>query len=94
MRIAQQSDGFDGPQGVAVDRSLAPERRALVHLDLDPVALLHLPPDVVRLGEEHVGVEREDAGVGLDREQHVEQHRLLPLEGAREREPRMEVARP
>ncbi len=79
------------PQRVAVDRGLAPERRALVHLDLDPVALLHLPPDVVGLGEEHVGVEREDARVGLDREQHVEQHRLFPLEGAGERELRVEV---
>ena len=74
-----------------MDRRLAPERRALVHLDLDPVALLHLPPDVVGLGEEDVGVEGEHAGVGRDREQHVEQHRLLLLEGARERELRVEV---
>ena len=62
-----------GPERVAVDRRLAPERRALVDLDLDPVALLDLAPDGVRLGEENVGVEREDACVGLDREQHVEQ---------------------
>ena len=74
-----------------MDRGLAPERRALVHLDLDPVAVLDLPPDVVGLREEHVGVERENAGIGLDREQHVEQHRLFPLERAGERELRVEV---
>ena len=74
-----------------MDRRLAAERRALVHLDLDPVALLDLAPDVVGLGEENVGVEREDARVGSDREQHVEEHRLLALERAGERELRVEV---
>ncbi len=74
-----------------MDRRLAAEGRALVHLDLDAVALLDLSPDVVRLGEEDVGVEGEHAGVRLDREEHVEQHRLLLLERAGEREVRVEV---
>jgi len=38
-----------------------------------------------------VRVERENPRVGSDAEQHVEQHRLLALERAGEREPRMEV---
>ena len=59
--------GVARPERVAVDRGLAAEGRALVDLDLDPVALLDLPPDVVGLGEQHVGVEREDARVGSDR---------------------------
>ena len=79
------------PQRVAVNRSLAAERRALVHLDLDPVALLDLTPDGVGLGEENVRVEREHPSLGLDLEQHVEQHRLLLLERAGEREPGVEV---
>ena len=60
--------------------------RPLEDLDLRVVAPLDLAPELVGLGEEDVGVEREDARLRLEREQHVEQHRLLLLEGAGERD--------
>src|SRR5688572_24184258 len=74
------------PEPVAVRRGLAPEGRALENLDPDPVASLDLAPDVVRLREEDVGVEREDPGLRLVLEQHVEEDALLLLERARERD--------
>ena len=76
-----------------MDGGLAAQRRPLVDLDLDPVALLDLAPHVVRLGEEHVGVEREDARLRLGLEQQVEQDGLLLLERACERDVRVEDAR-
>ena len=56
--------------------------RAFEHLDRRVVPLLDLAPELVRLREEVVGVDREDARLRLDAEEHVEQHRLLLLEGA------------
>jgi hypothetical protein len=59
--------------------------RALEYLDLGVVPPLDLAPELICLREEVVGVDREDARVRIDREQHVEQDRLLLLEGAGER---------
>ncbi len=67
-------------------RGLAPERRPLEDLDADAVAALEVAPQRVGLREEHVRVEREDPGLRLALEQHVDEHALLLLEGARERE--------
>ena len=60
------------------------DARALEHLDLHVVPLLDLAPELVRLREEVVGVDREDARLRVDAEEHVEQHGLLLLEGAGE----------
>ena len=49
---------------------------------------------VERLREQHAGVDREHADrnpPALDRAQHVDEDRLLLLEGARDRQPRVEV---
>jgi hypothetical protein len=61
-----------------------PGAGGVLHLNLQPVAVLHLLPDRVGLGEQDAGVDREHARLGLDRHQHVDQHRLLLLEGARQ----------
>src|SRR5581483_6400787 len=61
--------------------------RPLEHLDRGVVAALHLAPQLVRLREEVVRVDREDARVRLQAEEQVEEHALLLLEGARERDP-------
>src|SRR4051812_36800231 len=74
--------GLARPELVAVRLGLARERGALVDLDLGVVPPLDRPPELVGLREEHVGVEREDAGVGREPVDHVEQDRLLLLEGA------------
>ena len=84
--------GLALPERLTVHGGLATERRPLVDLDGDPVALLDLAPDRVRLREEDVRVEREDARVGVERQEHVEQHRLLLLEGAGERDTARELA--
>src|SRR5581483_10494115 len=55
---------------------------SLEALDRRAVAPLHLAPELVRLGEEVARVDREDARPRLELEEHVEQHRLLLLEGA------------
>ena len=60
--------------------------RPLEHLDPGVVALLHLAPQLVGLREEVVGVDREDACLRLEREEELEEHGLLLLEGARERD--------
>src|SRR5207253_5266484 len=60
------------------------DRRSLESLDRRPVAALDLAPELVRLREEVVRVDREDTRVRLEREDHVEQHRFLLQEGARE----------
>ena len=60
-------------------------RRAGEDLDLRPVTPLDLAPELVRLREEMVRVDREHARLRLVLEQHVEQDRLLLLERARER---------
>src|SRR5215208_656156 len=58
-------------------------RRGRVHdLDAQAVAVLDLAPDLVGLGEEDAGVDREHARRRLDLHQHVDQDRLLLLEGA------------
>ena len=82
--------GLALPELVPVRRRLAAERRPLVDLDARAVPPLDLAPDGVGLREEHVRVEREHARVRLDREEHVEQHRLLLLEGAGQRDPARE----
>jgi hypothetical protein len=66
------------------------KRGATERLDLDAVTLLDRLPRRVRLGEEHTRVEREDARVGSRSKHHLEQHCLFLLEGARERDARME----
>ncbi len=66
-------------------RRLPAERRTLEDLDADPVALLELSPQGVRLGEQDVRVEREDARARLALEEHVEDDALLLLERAGER---------
>src|SRR5207248_11102110 len=50
------------------------------------VAPLDLTPELVRLGEEVMRVDREHAGLRLELEQHLEQDRLLFLERAGERD--------
>ena len=64
LRIAQQSDGLRSHSASPWIAAWRPSDGPSVDLDLDPVALLDLAPDVVGLGEEDVGVEREDARVG------------------------------
>src|SRR5215204_2555027 len=60
----------------------AVRRRGIHDLDAQPVAVLDLPPDRVGLGEEHARVDREHPRRGLDLHKHVDQDRLLLLEGA------------
>ena len=67
----------------------AVRRRGVHHLDPQPVAVLDLAPDLVGLREQHAGVDREDARRRLDPHEHVDQHRLLLLEGAGHDEARM-----
>ena len=85
MRIEQHRVGLLFQQLVAVDSGLPAERGPLVDLHFRAVATLDLAPHRVGLGEEDVRVEREDARLRVEREQHVEQHRLLFLERAGER---------
>ena len=80
------------PELLPVGRGELGGARPLEHLHLRVVAPLDLAPELVRLGEEIVRVDREDARLRLDREQHVEQHGLFLLEGARERDPARELA--
>src|SRR5919201_5186206 len=60
----------------------AVRRRGVHDLHAQPVAVLDLAPDLVCLGEQHAGVDREHPSRGLDSHQHVDQDRLLLLEGA------------
>ena len=78
--------GLALPELLAVSRCQLLGARALEQLDLRVVPPLHLAPELVRLREEVVGVDREDARFRLDAEEHVEQHSLLLLEGAGERD--------
>ena len=78
--------GLALPELLAVRRRQLLGARALEHLDLRVVALLDLAPELVRLREEVVGVDREDARLRLDAEEQVEQHGLLLLERAGERD--------
>ena len=78
--------GLALPELLAVRRLELLGARALEHLDLRVVPLLDLAPELVRLREEVVGVDREDPRLRLDAEEQVEQHALLLLEGAGERE--------
>src|SRR4051812_49170384 len=63
------------------------DRVARERLDLRVVPALDRAPELVRLREQVLRVDREDPGVRLELEQHVEQDRLLLLEGAGERDP-------
>ena len=54
----------------------------VLDLDVDAEALLERPPGRERLREQHAGVDRDDAGVGREPHQLVDEHRLLLLEGA------------
>ena len=84
--------GLALPELLPVGRGERLGARPLEHLHLRLVPLLDLAPELVRLREEVVGVDREDARVRLDREEHVEQHRLFLLEGAGERDLARELA--
>src|SRR4051794_8113665 len=83
--------GVAVPELVAVHLGLALEAHALVHVDLDAVALLDRLPGVVGLLEQHAGVEDEEARLRLDLHEHVEDHRRLLLEGARHVQARVEA---
>ena len=78
------------PERVAVLGGLLLEGGAAEGLDLDAVALLNRAPGGVGLGEQHAGVEGEDAGIGTRREDELKQHRLFLLERAGQRDLRME----
>ena len=78
--------GLGLPELLPVRRGELLGARAFEHLDLRVVALLDLAPELVRLREEVVRVDREDARLRLDAEQQVEQHALFLLEGAGERD--------
>ena len=67
------------------------DRLAGEHLDRRVVARLDRLPELVRLGEEVVRVDREDARLRVGREEHVEEDRLLLLERARERDAAREL---
>src|SRR5262245_36318449 len=64
-------------------------RRGVHDLHAQPVAVLDLAPDLVCLGEQHAGVDREHPCRRLDTHQHVNEDRLLLLEGAGHDERRM-----
>ncbi len=64
-----------------------PRPPGLLDRDVHSVALLELPPRLEGLGEEHSRVDRDDARVRVDLEQHVEQDALLLLERAERDEP-------
>ncbi len=72
------------PELLAVLRRQLLGARALEKLDLGVVPPLDLAPELVRLREEVVGVDREDARLRLDGEEQVEEDGLLLLEGAGE----------
>jgi hypothetical protein len=69
------------------------DRLAGEDLDLRVVAALDLAPELVRLGEEVMRVDREDARLRLELEDHVEQDGLLLLEGAGERDAARELGK-
>src|SRR5256885_9136390 len=68
------------------------DRVARERLDLRVVSALDRAPELVGLREQVLRVDREDARVRLELEQHVEQHRLLLLEGAGERDAARKLA--
>src|SRR4029078_3688344 len=70
----------EGEMGVRLPEPVL-DRSAFEPLDGRAVATLDLAPQLVRLREQVPRVDREDACVRLEPEQHVEQERLLPLEG-------------
>src|SRR4051794_22226039 len=79
-------------RAAAVGRPGPAVRAARVeHLDLHAPALLEGAPGLDRLGEQDARVDREDARLGLDGEQHVEHDRLLLLEGAGHGQARVEA---
>ena len=61
------------------------ERRSMKRFDRHVVALFNGLPERVGLGEQDTGVEREDPRVGASGKGHLEQDRLLLLEGTGER---------
>ena len=72
------------PEPIAVRGGLLVERRPVKRFDRHVVALLDGLPERVRLREQDTRVEREDARIGASGEGHLEQDRLLLLEGAGE----------
>ena len=59
-----------------------PGAARVLDLHVDAEALLERPPGGERLGEQHAGVDRDDAGVGRELDELVDEDRLLLLEGA------------
>src|SRR5215213_1500767 len=98
-RARQRRDLADAAAGVRVRLPqlrpeallLLGEREPAVDVDLEVVALLERTLGLVRLVEQQVGVEREEARRRLDPEQHVHDHRRLLLERAGDVEPRVEA---
>jgi len=78
-----------GHLGVAAAVLGAPGPMGFVHLDPHGPALLEGPPRGKRFVEEHAGVDREDAGVGSDRGEQVDEDRLLLLKGAGQHQARV-----
>ena len=73
----------------AAVRRAGPVAGRVLDLDVDAEALLERPPGRERLREQHAGVDRDDAGVGRELDQLVDQDRLLLLEGAQHHQPRV-----
>src|SRR5262245_10811038 len=76
------------PKLVTVQPRLLLEADVVEALELEAVSLREAVARLVRLREQDVGVEVEDPNPWLDPVQHVEQHRLLLLERARDVEAR------
>src|SRR5215218_3441738 len=68
--------------GAAAVLGAGPVAGGLLDLDLHAEALLEGAPRRQRLGEEHAGVDRDDARCVGHLQERVDQHRLLLLEGA------------
>src|SRR3954469_541688 len=75
--------------GAAALLRSGPRAGRVLDLDLHAEALLERAPGAQRLGEQHAGVDRDDARVGRQPDELVDEHRLLLLEGAEQDELRV-----
>src|SRR5262245_25429576 len=91
QRALERLDLAHPAAGIGVVLPEAVDFLVPVDVDRDPVAFLDLPPGLVGLREQDAGVEREDARLGLDPQEHVEDHRRLLLEGAGDVQARVEL---